>query len=93
MSGDLATTANLALVVSGVPTRGEKTKASGASGPSGSTSRRRKAVHEPGAEAGAADIGAQDLLGQRQRFCGRVGGVHNERAAEVAARGAVPLHA
>jgi hypothetical protein len=35
--GDLATTANFALVVSGVPTRGEKTKASGASGPSGST--------------------------------------------------------
>ena len=38
VSGDFATTANFALVVSGVPTRGEKTNASGASGPSGSTS-------------------------------------------------------
>ena len=35
--GDLATTANFALVVSGVPTSGEKTKASGASGASAST--------------------------------------------------------
>jgi len=37
VSGDFATTANLALVVSGVPTSGENTKASGAPGPSGST--------------------------------------------------------
>ena len=37
VSGDFATTANFALVVSGVPTSGEKQKASGASGPSGST--------------------------------------------------------
>ena len=37
MSGDLATTANFALVVSGVPTSGENTNASGASGASGST--------------------------------------------------------
>ena len=37
VSGDLATTANLALVVSGVPTSGENTKASGAAGDSGST--------------------------------------------------------
>ena len=37
VSGDLATTANFALVVSGVPTSGEKQKAIGASGPSGST--------------------------------------------------------
>ena len=37
VSGDLATTANLALVVSGVPTSGENTKASGASAASGST--------------------------------------------------------
>ena len=37
VSGDFATTANLALVVSGVPTSGENTNASGASGPSGST--------------------------------------------------------
>ena len=35
--GDLATTANLALVVSGVPTSGENTNTIGASGPSGST--------------------------------------------------------
>ena len=33
VSGDLATTANFALVVSGVPTSGENTNASGASGP------------------------------------------------------------
>ena len=38
-SAGFATTANLAEVVSGVPTSGEKTKASGASGPSGSTPR------------------------------------------------------
>ena len=37
VSGDLATTANFALVVSGVPTSGENTKASGASAASGST--------------------------------------------------------
>ena len=37
VSGDFATTANFALVVSGVPTSGENTNASGASGPSGST--------------------------------------------------------
>ncbi len=37
VSGDLATTANFALVVSGVPTSGENTNASGASGASGST--------------------------------------------------------
>jgi hypothetical protein len=37
VSGDLATTANFALVVSGVATSGENTNASGASGPSGST--------------------------------------------------------
>jgi hypothetical protein len=36
VSGDLATTANFALVVSGVPTSGENTNASGACGPSGS---------------------------------------------------------
>ena len=36
VSGDLATTANLALVVSGVPTSGENTNASGAAGASGS---------------------------------------------------------
>src|SRR5690349_2013224 len=38
VSGDFATTANFALVVSGVPTSGENTKASAASGPNGSTS-------------------------------------------------------
>ncbi len=37
VNGDLASTANLALVVSGVPTSGENTKASGAAGASGST--------------------------------------------------------
>ena len=37
VSGDLATTANFALVVSGVPTSGENTNESGASGASGST--------------------------------------------------------
>ena len=36
VSGDFATTANFALVVSGVPTSGENTNTSGASGPSGS---------------------------------------------------------
>ena len=37
VSGDLATTANFALVVSGVPTSEENTNASGAAGASGST--------------------------------------------------------
>ncbi len=37
VNGDLATTANFALVVNGVPTRGENTKANGAAGASGST--------------------------------------------------------
>ncbi len=39
VSGDLATTANLALVVSGVPTSGLRQKMSGASGASGSAPR------------------------------------------------------
>ncbi len=37
VSGDLASTANFALVVSGVPTSAENTNASGAAGASGST--------------------------------------------------------
>ena len=37
VNGDLATTANFALVVSGVPTNGENTNTSGAAGASGST--------------------------------------------------------
>ncbi len=37
VSGDLATTANFALVVSGVPTSGENTNINGACGSSGST--------------------------------------------------------
>jgi hypothetical protein len=39
VSGDFATTANFADVVSGVPTSGENTNASGASGASGSAPR------------------------------------------------------
>ena len=47
--GDFATTANLALVVRGVPTSGENTKAKGAAGASGSTpaGARRCSSHVP----------------------------------------------
>ena len=51
VSGDLATTANFALVVSGVPTSGENTNASGASGASGSTPAGCQPVQQPGAQA------------------------------------------
>jgi hypothetical protein len=49
VSGDFATTASLADVVSGVPTSGEKLKMSGASGASGSTPRgaSRSSSHAP----------------------------------------------
>src|SRR5689334_17235492 len=49
VSGDLATTANFALVVSGVPTNGENTNARGAAGASGSTpvGARRCSSHVP----------------------------------------------
>ena len=43
VSGDFATTANFALVVSGVPTSGEKQNASGASGPERVDARRARA--------------------------------------------------
>ena len=46
VSGDLATTANFALVVSGVPTSGEKQKASGGVGAERIDARRREPVHE-----------------------------------------------
>jgi hypothetical protein len=46
---------------------------------------RREPVHEPRAEAGAADVGAQDVVGQRQRLGARVRDVDDEGAAEVAA--------
>ena len=56
VSGDLATTANFALVVSGVPTSGEKQNASGASGPSGSTPGGASSCMSHAPRPGAADV-------------------------------------
>jgi hypothetical protein len=50
VSGLLATTANFALVVSGVPTSGEKTKAERSLGSRAGRRRRRELVQQPGAE-------------------------------------------
>src|SRR4051794_32957617 len=61
-------------------------------GAEGVDARRREAVHEPRAEARAADIGAQDVLGQGQRLGARIREVDDEGAAEVAARWAGRIH-
>ena len=86
VSGDFATTANFALVVSGVPTRGEKTNASGASGAERVHLGRGEPVQQPGAEPGAADAAAQDRLREIEALGVAAAHVHDERAAEVAAR-------
>jgi hypothetical protein len=89
VSGDFATTANFALVVSGVPTSGEKTNASGASGGERVDAGRAELGQQPRAEADAAEVVAQDLLGQRQDL-GRAGAdVDDERPAEAPAGDAV----
>src|SRR5262249_28980968 len=80
VSGDLATTANLALVVSGVPTSGDNTKASGPAAGGG------EPVHQPGAGPAAADVGAEQFVGQRQRVRGARARAHDQRPAEVPAR-------
>ena len=59
VNGDLATTANFALVVSGVPTSGENTNASGAAGAERVDPRRGEPVQQPGAQPDAAQVGAQ----------------------------------
>ena len=89
VSGDLATTANFALVVSGVPTSGENTNASGAVASRAPAPGVPRPVQQPGAEAGAADVGAQDLIGQRQGRTRPGGCVHDKRLPEVAAGGHV----
>ena len=86
VSGDFATTANFALVVSGVPTSGEKTKASGASGASGSPPSGPSSPSRWVPEPGAADRAAQDVVAQRERLRAPVAEVHDQGLAEVAAR-------
>ncbi len=85
VSGDLATTANLALVVSGVPTSGEKTKASGAVGRQRVDAGRRQVGEQPDAEPGAADVVAQHPLGELHQPGAAVGDVDDQGPAEVAA--------
>ncbi len=85
VSGDFATTANFALVVSGVPTSGENTNASAASGPSGSTPAGVEPVHQPRAETGAAEVGAQHRLGQLEHRGAAVVQLDHEGSTEVAA--------
>ena len=90
MSGDFATTANFALVVSGVPTSGEKTNASGASGASGSTpggaSRCMSQAPSPAPpmQARSTCSGSSSALGVA------AADVHDERLAEVAAGSGEP---
>ena len=72
VSGDLATTANLADVVSGVPTSGLKTNTSGFSGASGSTPRGHSRCSSHAARPDAADEPAQDAFRQRDHL-GRAG--------------------
>ena len=86
VSGDFATTANFALVVSGVPTSGEKTKASGASGASGSPPSGPSSPSRWVPRPGAADRAAQDVVAQRERLRAPVAEVHDQGPAEVAAR-------
>ena len=65
VSGLLLTTANLADVVSGLPTSGLKAKMSGASGASGSAVGAAFVEQQPRAQAAAAEELAQHRLGQR----------------------------
>ena len=85
VSGDFATTANFALVVSGVPTSGENTNASGASRAERVDARRAEPVQQPGAEPDPAEVGAQDLLGERQGLARPVGHVDDESLPEIPA--------
>ena len=71
VSGDFATTANFALVVSGVPTSGENTNASGASGASGSTPAGASSDSRCVPEPDTAERGAQDGVVERQRRAAR----------------------
>ena len=79
VSGDLATTANFALVVSEVPTSGENTNASGASGERVDAGRCQP-VQQPGAQADPAEVGAQDVVAEEERRAHRraVPDVHHQ---------------
>ena len=92
VSGDFATTANFALVVSGVPTSEEKTKASGASGASGIDPGGRQPVQQPRAEAHPAQVGPQHPLVQLVGSAARLpaGDVHEERLSEKSTRRHIP---
>ena len=87
VSGDFATTANFALVVSGVPTSGENTNASGGLGAERVDPGGRQPVHQPRAETGAAEVGAQHRLGQLEHRGAAVVQLDHEGSTEVAAGG------
>ena len=61
VSGLLLTTANLADVVSGLPTSGLNAKTSDASGESGSAVGRAGVEQQPRAEAAAAEVAARSI--------------------------------
>ena len=86
VSGLLLTTANLAEVVSGLPTRGLKTKTSGASGASASTSWIAFVEQQPCAEAAAAEELAQRRFRQRHALGAAARCVDAQVAAVVAVR-------
>src|SRR3954469_5063251 len=48
-------------------------------------------MHQPGAETGATDVGAQDVVRERQQLGAPVGDVDDQRAAEVAAGAIAPV--
>ena len=88
VSGDLATTANFALVVSGVPTSEENTNASGAVRGQRVDPRRGEPVQQPGTEADAAEVGTQHLVVELERGARgvAVADVDDQRPSEEATR-------
>ena len=79
VSGDSATTANFALVVSGVPTSGENTNISGACGSSGSTRAGQYLCMSHVPKAGPADVRAQHRLLDPRRLGRPRAQVHEQR--------------
>ncbi len=86
VSGLLLTTANLAEVVSGLPTSGLKTKASGASGESASDAGCALLEQEPRAQAAAAEKLPQHGFGNRHAIDAAVRDIDAEVAAVIAER-------
>ena len=84
VSGLRLTTANLAEVVSGLPTSGLKAKVSGAAGDSGSAVAPLFVEEQPRAQTAAAEVLPQHGVGNRHTFGVAAGDIDSEVAAVIA---------